>query len=275
MKRIILRVMYFSFVIDMLVNVPNLFVAKSDPYLQTSHWQCTLGNPIFTTQYWTPIILLNSPYGGSATGTSSTSVYAAFSIAGITSSSQSSLANTISAQNGEAVGLFSLDNWTYYYGYNRLVPGEGKDQPCPGPYVAKDTYHSNKVITYPLLPAGSQSDTNEITSFIAQDNQSGNYYPSITFSNGYTTNNDGYRNTCPGVSTSVQVSNTVIAEESFSISASYKGVQYSTNGLIDFTVTTSSSQVYTYYFPGYFGIWYFDSLTGAANGALAFSYSHC
>lgn len=260
----------------LVTNLTNVANAQSQPLLQTSHYACFLGNAVFTRPNWTPIILLNLPYGGSANAAQQTTVYGSFTIAGLSFSSQSSFTNNIQAQNGQAAGLFSLDNWTWYQATTKLVPGEGKDKPCPGPYVPEDTYHSNNIITYDLLKQGNTSDENEPTSFWYQDPFTHISYPSITFQNGYSVNNYGYRSTCSGPSTQVTLSQTILNQVSFSVSASYNGVQYSVSGLLEFVIGSSNTQSYTYYFPGYYGTWLLDSLYASNQaGALAFKYIHC
>ncbi|MGC8597468.1 MAG: hypothetical protein ACP5NY_06080 [Thermocladium sp.] len=103
-------------------------------------YECGLGSMIAEGTYWTPIILLNSSYPGSANAMQAVSYTATyiFSSGPLTLTSQAStiLSQTIYASNGEAVGLFRLDEWGIYN--TRLIPIIAGYYPCSQPYVAKD-----------------------------------------------------------------------------------------------------------------------------------------
>ncbi|MCI4324365.1 MAG: hypothetical protein L3K00_00535 [Thermoplasmata archaeon] len=100
----------------------------ADHYRWLSHETCT-SRPIGSTQqFWTPVILLDSPYGGSASAT-----------AALISPAPSALDSaTITARNGTADALLSLDNWTLSQSSNTTAAGAGIDQPCGGAYGASD-----------------------------------------------------------------------------------------------------------------------------------------
>ena len=102
--------------------------------------------------YWTPIILLNSPYGGSSSASATQGYTGEYSIGGVTSSTTQQVGWQMSLSDGEAAGLFELANWIYY----TTIYGA-----CPN-YVSMKPISSEQYYTLYLLPSGSQSDNDEI-----------------------------------------------------------------------------------------------------------------
>ena len=151
-----------------LTFVPTLsaFAATQTP----NNYVCTFKKDA-SYIYWTPIILLNSPYGGSSSASTTQGYTGKYSIGGVTSSTTQQVGWQMSLSDGEAAGLFELANWIYY----TTIYGA-----CPN-YVSMKPISSEQYYTLYLLPSGSQSDNDEIGYFVY------NGYSSIQFNNDYST----------------------------------------------------------------------------------------
>jgi hypothetical protein len=216
------------------------------------------------------VILLNSPYAGSATGQSTTSLTDTISIsasAGLTyySDSTTSASNQVSASNGQAEGLFQLATWTLYS--TKLTTWSGPNQPCTSGYIAQVTnWQPNGYVqlkTWNITAVGTKSDSGEPTSF------SYGGYSSITFQNGYTNNNIQF-NTCSSGQDTYSVSQTTVTTIGATVTVSGD----SASGTATISTTTSGATSFTYTFPANTGIWDSSYLSSNGNG-LAFSYAAC
>lgn len=112
------------------------------------HVVCT-SRAVAQETLWTPILLLNSPYEGSATGTYSVRV------------GGNSETMTMNASDGAAAGLFRLENWTVSRQVTEWAAGPGINHACTAPYRAEGTYQQSYYVTAPLVANGSASDVNE------------------------------------------------------------------------------------------------------------------
>jgi hypothetical protein len=231
---------------------------------------CVTDKVIGSVNLWTPIVMVNSPYLGSATGSSSGSVYSSFTITSgavvFTSTSSTTTTASVSASNGQAVGQFELDTWTFYSVKNKL---SYTNKPCTQTYVAKITARIGSYTgAYELLSAGSTSQANEITSFTRDG------YKSIVFHNEYT-RADGQISTCGTGDANYGVTQTTSTSLSFSVTL---GASTTALGTLGITSGSSTTQQFNYWFPGNSGIWYYTNLRGASgpiNSALAFSWASC
>ncbi len=210
------------------------------------HYYWGLGNPVGSTYLWTPIILVNSPYGGSASATSSQSFKVKYAMAGFSSCTQTTQTSRLShIKNGAAEGLFGLDQWTVYPIVLKYSPTGG---PCPGPkpanYVAEITntkYNGiNCMSTKNLLPSGSKSDVNELTHF----SKSG--FNSVIFHNGFN-NNTWSKNSAdiafhPSGSGCFSFTTLYKNEESisFSINTVFSGTTYIVSGALSLIASTGT-----------------------------------
>lgn len=227
---------------------------------------CVLGSAVASEQLWTPIVLINSPYSGSAQGSSSQTASTTFTFTSgpvnLKSSTSSTTTESLSVNNGAALGLFELDTWTVYRTYN--AEGGG-DAPCTQSYVAKITSRGTSYYDYTLKESGSTSDENEPTTF------SHDGYSSVPFSNGYSAET-GNIDTCSAPSGSVttfQTQTTTLSSSSITLTID----GYSTSGTA--TMTSSSTQTFTYNFPSG-GSWNYQTLYSSSNyGAWAFAYVGC
>lgn len=236
------------------------------------HYECRILSTVaYTETLWTPIVMINSPFGGSASGWFNQSVSSSYSVQvgpiEYAQSSTSSIGHQVQASNGGSSGIFELDTWTWYDTQTYAVAGDGLNDGCTSPYAPEIT-GSGTTLVQPLNPTGSTSDSNEITSFTF------NGYSSVTFQNGYTTNNDNQYIANGGQPSALTLTNTQIATQSFSVSATISGTNYDLTGSESVSHGTQSSQEYIYNFPSY-GTWDLDSLnsqTSTSAAALAFYY---
>ncbi|GGP18822.1 hypothetical protein GCM10007981_00020 [Thermocladium modestius] len=214
--------------------------------------------------YWTPVILLNSPYPGSASAAQSVSYTATYTFSSgpltLTSQASTTLSQTIYANNGEAIGLFRLDKWGIYN--TKLIPIIAGYYPCSQPYVAKDLGSATNPPTFrsiPILPNGTASDINEPNQIYY------NGYYSIQFNNGFSNNLLANYGTCasPAILAVSQSSSTLLIA---GVGVSING--YDSSGSIEIQGSTTNS--WTYYLPqGY--IWDI-SYAGGQGPAYAFEY---
>jgi len=219
-----------------------------------------------STTVWTPVILLNPPYGTTATASalSTVSYQGQYSVAGIGSSTSTTSGRGISGSNGQMVGLFELDTWTHYV------------WSC-NPSQYKDIITSTSGVYYSTTIGSSSTYSYSSGSMCAIWN--GVNYCSVTFTgNNYQTNNNGATDTCGNVAQVLQISTSSTTNEGFSLTFSPSG--YYTSGSLTIAVTYGQGYTisYTYNFPANGGIWYQDSLngqSGSGQGAEAFSWVHC
>jgi hypothetical protein len=229
---------------------------------QDDHSYCA-ANALTSGQLWTPVILLNSPYGGSSQGSSTTTTYTSYSFAydnlgSFSSSTSSYVSSELSDSNGAASGFFQLDTWTIYSLHTVSEPGPGLNEVCTASESAEITETSSNIYTTYLVQPGTQSDVNELTSF------SFNGYGSATFSNGYTSQTGTYYNCAPSSFSTGETDQT-------SVSASISLNGYAVSGTA--TMTSSATTSFTYNFPNS-GTWHWQSLDGSAtNGAWSFDYA--
>jgi hypothetical protein len=270
----------FSLVLLAFLSEPSYFVASSvqpDCFIASvvpfcgSHMVCSLGSQVATEQLWTPIILLNSPYGGTSQGTSTIQTTTSIKIVSgnpnyggalVEVSSTNSIGSKINETNGGAGGVFELDTWTIYNAVTIWIGGDGQDNPCTQPYVAKITAHSGNLYIAPLLQPGTKSDVNEPTSV----NSAG--YSSVIFHNGW--NNSASYST---ISINGQSGFTLYVSTTNAIVTSLT-IGFGSN-TISGTLTegTSSTNDYSYSFPAY-GCWEYQWLNPSypTYSALAFYY---
>ena len=210
--------------------------------------------------YATPVILVNSPYLGNASATSTQTYTSGFAIGGLGSQTSTSNGESISVSDGQAGGVFQIDGW-YIYAIE-----------CPNVvgYAAKigTTTVSGQTLwcTVNLLGQGSSSDSGEPTT--TSCTVDGVNYPSISFSNGYASNS-GYVSTCGGPGTTFYTSTTTEVQYSLTVSV---GNYVSDAGTA--SLTSSSTQSYQYNFPSG-GQWAYQELTSSSGSAWSFDYTGC
>lgn len=218
------------------------------------HEVCETGAVVDTEVFWTPVLMLNSPYQGSAWANGSGS--------------------GINATNGQAMGLFAFLHWDLFTLYNGSVAGPGISSPCSSKYAA--TYSpsiSGQVweITAILLPRGSTDDSHEETSFSAT-NQTDVLVPSVIF------DNTPYTPTSGGLEVNTCVSETVVSKSAgsavYPITVPFAGV----GNQHYLSVLFPSSVGYSYIFPvgGAWSVQYAETDTaGGYEGGWTFQYHSC
>ena len=147
------------------------------------HTACvTIGSPT-SSLLWSPLAVVNSPFGGGASAS-----------AVVPGAASGTFSWTISASNGSASGLFELDQWTVTQVKTEMMIGPGSNSPCSSAWIASDVSlaqasTSGRILqTYILLPSGSVSDSSEPTHFtLAYSPMGGSpeMYPSVQFNNAF------------------------------------------------------------------------------------------
>lgn len=228
---------------------------------------CRRGPALASQWLWTPLILLNSPYHGSANGSRSSSILT-FTSGGLTLSSAIGQGTVqIGASDGQATGFFELDEWTIYSTYNQYQAGF-EDGACTQPYVAQITSSpcssgspGCQIVTHELLPMGTRSDEGEPTHLSAGG------YPSVEFRNGYdpAAPPAGTLMDCaPGLTMST--SGNQAPGETLTVTIGGRSASGSLRG------DGSSTNTYSYTFPTT-GTWSWQALGGSPNnGAWSFRY---
>ena len=154
------------------------------------HYECIAGSRAVIGTFWTPLLIVNSPYGGFANG-SATPAWA---------SQNDSAPVNLSESNGSAAGIFVLDQWSMRSLFTRLAGGPGWNHSCSESEEVLVSVHaitfslngsSRWYLTVPLLPSGSTNDSIEPSRF----NYSG--YSSVVFGAEFR-NNAGGIGTCYG-----------------------------------------------------------------------------
>ena len=217
-----------------------------------------VGGPYY---YATPVVLLNSPYLGSASATSSVSYTSYFSLGGPESSTSTITGYSISASNGQSDGLFQIDGWYMYAHYCPNFVGyaakigtttvNGTTLMCTAPYI---------------LLSGTRSDAGEPTQTSCTVDC--NTYQSISFNNGYSSANE-YLSTCSGVGTTAYTSTTTEVGYSLTVSG---GGYTSVSGTA--SLTSLQTQAYQYTFPGGYQ-WAIQYVGSNSGSAWSFDFVGC
>lgn len=152
-----------------------------------------------TVSAWTPMAIVNSPYGGGAVGVVTLA------------SDGGSESFAVNATDGESVGLFSLDRWSVY-GYSpSWIWGPGMNVPCTGGPIAVDTTRADGVIvgldvaSERLLPTGSMSDAalpDQLTFQAETGSSAGTAVASVIFDAAFRGGVASTLATCPGPASS-------------------------------------------------------------------------
>lgn len=122
-RRRIELVVVTAAVIAILIFVLPLIGAWGLPY----HWACERESELGYADFWTPLVLLNSPFQGTANATG-TLLLNGEPIPGA--------AGSIEATNGSSVGLFGLVRYLIFPMSTYLEFGAGRSAPCTAPMEA-------------------------------------------------------------------------------------------------------------------------------------------
>ena len=210
-----------------------------------THEICSTGKVLETADFWTPEAMENSPYLGESWA------------------NETSGAAHLNTTNGQANGLFVLDQWDLVATQNTSVAGPGLATPCTAAATATYTATS-EFVSLSLLPPGSTNDLPEQTSFIH------NGTPSVIFDNTLTGGGSLPVNTC----------GTDHGQNETATSAVYPIVVPlpGAGGRNHIAVLYPASVSYAYRFPEN-GIWTASwpprDASGGYEGGWSFSYRSC
>lgn len=224
-----------------------------------SHVSCDLGKVAGSETIWTPYSLTNTPYLGRSYYDASFDLFETFGPTHVTLSGAQGKGNI-------STGYFETQKWTLQNQSNVTVVGPGPIHPCASRYSASPSapVPDISVQGLPLQGPGNTTNAGEPTTF----NDSG-ALPSATFANGFVTANLPPMATCGTSSKELNFSST-----SFDISVAINGFA----GSASTTLSISSVENYTYYFPGNAGTWLVDDLQlniPLRGPGLAFSWEPC
>ncbi len=262
-------VLVFASLTVLLMALPSMAAASTAEALDF-HYVCVLGNFIGSGQWWTPVILLDSPYLGSAAGSSSTSTGFSLSFFIGTYSTSTTTSSEASAVNGDSVGVFQLDDYKMYYVTTRAEPGPGQNCQPPGDgttaLMTGTTGHWYETSIMVNGPGTYQNDiNNQITQVKNVPGFQGN--SGVDFNNMYQTEKGNVLVCDPPYTQAVSNSQ----EESLSLSVAISYGSVSTSAGL--TMSSSASNAFSYTFD-HAGNYDYYSLDGSSsNGGWAFDYS--
>ena len=213
------------------------------------HFECRPGTVVAQDKLLTPLLMLNAPYGGNASGT-------------VHESATSSWSTTV--HNGSAAALFVLRNWSVARSLRVLAAGPGTNAACPE-FLATPGFY-NEYLSIDLLPANSTSDAAEPTAL----EYSG--YGSVLFHNGFA-NGDGITMaTCTWNGLGHGYLRTTSSHITVEVPFSWNGTTATAKSTLEYVAN------YSYEFPGGAGTWSIDDLnlgTNAPGGGYAFTFTPC
>jgi hypothetical protein len=266
---------------DCSARCPNSLSLDQTPHLSPSpgvgleyYGHCIQGSAVNTSKFWTPVLMLNSPFGGSASAIAGVTISSSFTVSAGPLSLKSvetyGIGAQINATNGQATGVFQLDTWTTYsttYSYNTDPPST----PCTQLYVSHVTGTSLTYTTEQLLKIGSPADVGEATSFSLDG------YPSVIFSNGFQSTSGSY-STCMEPTGTLPTTSSSLSSQDFSLSVGVSGGSVSVDGVLGFSWSAAKgvASAYEYNFPVN-DFWWLSNLDGGSGStnALAFSAYVC
>jgi hypothetical protein len=227
-----------------------------------SHTNCTLGPSLGNQILWTPFSLVNAPYLGYARYSAQFTV---FQPPGSTTVRVTLSEGQVTGGNISA-GYFETQNWTVFGEANTSTAGPGQNHPCVSHSVATASAPSfNDVVDGAILQGtGNTSNANEPTSFNDSGPQS-----AAGFANGFVSPNQPSVSTC-----GLPAKELNFSSRSFDFSLPVGGP----SDPVATSVTISSLENFTYYFPANGGAWLVDDLqqnAGLRGPGLAFSWQHC
>jgi hypothetical protein len=220
------------------------------------HWTCVREGEYQDAVVQIPALLINSPYGGSATGNVSYSK--GFAPGG---------ANGEGTQdsNGGAAWAGYQARVTVAHVGNATSWGPGANIRCQRSFDVEATATGNLSGGIPILGPGNISDDFEPMTVFPGYTAAVN----IDFSNGFASSNHADVSTCGDSAKTIPVT-------SSRLTLWAQTVDEGTNVTAPLALPIGTLQ-YVYLFPANFGIWQVDNLSapGGPGGGWAFSYSPC
>ena len=234
-----------------------------------AHWTCETGS-VVAHEYdtWVPAVLVNSPYGGNASGLGKMP----WSFPGAwngppPANGSMSIGMETSTSNGTSAGAFFIVNVSVSDTMTVLVAGPGANSRCSSPVTVAIESPAEYATASHRIPAPSNlSNVGEATNVSVDGRVNASF--SVNFDNGFEQATEPSVSTCGGPSQTIPVSAT--------------GFQISFNVTIGdavylFPYTLPFLQSFQYTFPANAGTWQVDNLSapGGPGGGWAFSYSAC
>ena len=220
-----------------------------------AHRTCAKGDTVATWVGWIPAVLVNSPYGGSATGNGS--IPPTFFTNGWYAG-----AVGVPTSNGSVAGPFVQNRANLSAESNDTVLGPGLNAPCDQEYSSESSELGQLVYSGTLWGSGNRSDAGEPRMFNLTSSPGGstsfleNGFSSVNMGDVSTCNRSGIREpvSSPGLTVWVP----------FDVGNSTTTVAYA----------LPFAQSFHYSFPANFGTWQVDNLSapGGPGGGWAFNF---
>jgi hypothetical protein len=228
------------------------------------HWTCQKGGTVVDEITWIPVVLINAPYGGYASGNGS--LPAGF----LGPHTYLPSAEGTDAQNGTAAGVIYQVWLNVTRDLNQTVWGSGGNVRCGQAYAISPggtgpqppNGYAGK-----MFGPGLVSDAAEPHVF---NWSSGSANSTVWFSNGFAITNEKDVSTCGNSSRSLNV-------PLHAVNLTVE-VPFNDGGRnVSESLVLPLDQSYHYWFPANFGTWQIDNLSapGGPGGGWAFSYSPC
>ncbi len=227
-----------------------------------AHWTCTTtgSGPQFTDR-WLPVVLLNSPYGGTASGVGVLP-------AGFPGGLSIPMGWGTSATNGTSAGAFFEVNWSVQGLGNVVTLGPGTNNRCSA---------SQRVVLESPTQYGGVSRSIPVSSDLTDFGEANNLTiaagPSGTtqtpqFNNAFTASNGVSISTCGGPGKTLPV-------RTLGLTIGFPTPNNSSGPTLLYWLPFQ--QFFNYTFPANFGVWQVDNLSspGGPGGGWAFSYAPC
>ncbi len=223
------------------------------------HWTCGTGPTVSRELEWIPIVLINAPYGGNATGNGSLPTGFLGPYMNLPS------ATGTNAMNGTVAGVL----WHLWVNVsstqNELTWGAGSNERCSQPFsvtLRPTTSQPPESYAGGLIDRALKSDAGEPQIY--------DPFPSPDLSNGFTSANSEEISTCGGPAQSLHIP-LEFDPVTVGVWFDYNGVNTTTPFVLPLT------QSYHYAFPANFGTWQVDNLSapGGPGGGWAFDYTPC
>lgn len=228
------------------------------------HWTCGYRTKVAEGVTFVPAILVNSPFGGNATGKGTLPPYFPGSLGYPNRSSW----QTSFALNGTASGTFNSVNVSIFQGSSELVLGPGTNSHCSQAFsvVPSQPPYLGTYAGWALGTVSNLSDRGETSSYIPSSYE-GYRSLAVFFNNSFTGANAVAISTCKTPARSV-----TLAANSDSLLVS---IGFSLNGKnLTAPFVLPFVESYIYWFPANFGTWQVDNLSapGGPGGGWAFNY---
>jgi len=215
--------------------------------------QCVASQPVATLTTLTPVLIVNSPYGGYANGTWTRYMN--------TSSQTIVETDSVGARNGSITYLFYQFNWTVWT-TQRLGNPTGS---CAGVFAYSGAPTGNVIVGGSSANYTNDSQGRQFSGGNSTPTNNGVPYSVLYFNDSFYRANDGGLQTCAGGASQWSARSTYI---DYRIPFEYQGSPHVAS------VTFNERTNFTYTFPATGGSWEMDDLSspGGPGGGLSFSY---